>query len=204
MLVLGTGELCGAWPDLEGFVRFHCLDASAGTWLDLTQRAFDAALGPSTSAPVALAYHRYRDATGAPIAGDDSRGAVYLVFTEPAPGTAAPPDNPNLFISEWLSAEHGAREQLHFRWRGTLDSQWTHIAEGSAIALYEDDQLSALKALLPMRDTNGGQHLELFPLADGVFTAKLSGGNDFEVMERGICSVLRGDTVCGDASTGAY
>jgi len=202
VLRLGTGELCAVFPDLQRAVRVYCYVQERDHWLDLTRRAFYAGLGPETGAEVALAYHRYRGADGLPLGGDDSRGALYLAFSEPAPGKQAP-DNPNLWISAALSARHGAFAALDFRWRGTLIDQWTHLGADSGIALYEDETLSALKAALVTRNDDGLQ-LNFLPLADGSFAADLHSGDDFEVMERGICVGLRGPERCGGRDTGKY
>jgi hypothetical protein len=43
-----------------------------------------------------------------------------------------------------------------------------------------------------------------YPPADGAFAADLVAGNDFAVMERGICTGLRGTKWCGGPKTGAY
>jgi hypothetical protein len=204
VLTLGTGELCGVFPDAESYLRFHCHEPARDAWVDLSARAYFGGMGPRTGGPVGLAYHRYRDASGAPLGAPSfERGAVYLTFTEEAPGTTGPRDNPNLLVSQWLDAEHGAFARIDFRWRGTLDSQWTHVAPESSVTLYEDAELSALKALMVQSEA-GHWRVESLPLADGAFEAQLGGGSDFEVMERGICSGLRGDAVCGDRSTGAY
>jgi hypothetical protein len=37
-----------------------------------------------------------------------------------------------------------------------------------------------------------------------VFDETLGSGDDFQVMERGICMGLHGERECGDASTAAY
>ncbi|HEX7478055.1 MAG TPA: hypothetical protein VF331_09635 [Polyangiales bacterium] len=203
VLTLGTGELCGVFPDAQRYLRLHCYQPARDRWVDLSARAFYEGLGPQTGGPVGLAFHRYRDAQGQPLLGDDSRGAVYLSFTEPAPGTSAPADNPHLLISQWLDAEHGAFEQIDFRWRGMLENQWTHLAAGTSVRLYEDPSLSALKATMLLH-TKEGLRVDFLPLVDGAFDAQLSGGSDFDVMERGICTGLHGDSSCGDRTTAAY
>jgi hypothetical protein len=203
VLQLGTGELCAVFADTQRFVRIYCYAPERDRWLDLSATAFYAGIGPETGAEVALAYHRYRGADGLPLAGDDSRGALYLAFSEPAPGTQGAPDNPNLWISRALSARHGALGGLEFRWRGTLIDQWTHLGASTSVALYEDATLSALKAALIVR-ADGSLQLDFLPLADGSFEAELNGGDDFEVMERGICVGLRGVERCGGSETAAY
>ena len=196
VLRLGTGETCAALPDAERFVRFYCYAPERDRWLDLSARAFYAGLGPETGSEVALGYHRYRAADGSMIGGDDSFGALYLAFTEPSSGTRGPADNPGLMISQWLDAEHGAAARIDFRWRGALSDQWAHLAAGTSVAFYEDQQLSALKAAFTAR-VDGASRLDFLPLADGSFDLDFGGGNDFAVMERGICLGLRGADRCG-------
>ena len=58
-------------------------DERSDAWLDLTRTAFFSGLGPQTSGPVGIAYHRYRLASGGLVTADATRGAVYLSFTEP-------------------------------------------------------------------------------------------------------------------------
>ncbi|HKU38779.1 MAG TPA: hypothetical protein VJR89_11550, partial [Polyangiales bacterium] len=193
LLALGTGELCGVFPDHEGYVRFYCEEQSG--WRDLTSSAFYAALGPKTSGPVGLAYHRYRASDGGSITPDVTRGAVMLSFTEPESASAKYPDNPHYFVSEWLSAAHPAREALYFRWRGSVIDEWTTLEPGTGLALYEDEQLSALKALM-LAKLPAALHLDFLPFADGVHAERLGSGNDFELMANGICEGLRGRGGC--------
>jgi hypothetical protein len=208
-LMLGTGELCGVFPDLESHVRFYCRAEGTGAWADLSARAFYATLGPKTGGPVGLAYHRFRYAdggfVGADAASEDAgaRGAIYLTFTEPAPGSSRP-DNPNLLISQALDRDAPARHAIDFRWRGNVINQWTHVAQGTAVALYEDESLPGLVAALPVRGEGEAIRIDLLPVADGTFSAELGAGNDFAVMERGICTGLRGTKWCGGPKTGAY
>jgi hypothetical protein len=126
-----------------------------------------------------------------------------LSFTEP--DSARTPDNPHWLISEWLSAKHGAFAQIDFRWRGSVIDQWTNLVPGTGVALYEDETLSALKALMAIRDgKTGATRIDFLPFADGAYDEDFGTGNDFEVMERGICVGLRGVKPCGDRATGAY
>jgi hypothetical protein len=197
---LGTGELCGVLPDLERYVRFYCYDASRDAWLDLTRTAFFSGLGPQTAGAVSLAYHRYRKQDGGLVTDDVTRGAVIMSFTEPESPYAKNPDNPHYFMSEWLSAEHPARSELYFRWRGSVIDEWTNLAPGTSLALYEDVTLSALKGLMLAKLTNPDVvHLDFLPFADGVYEDQFGGGNDFEVMERGICEGLKSEASCAPA-----
>lgn len=206
LLALPAGELCGVFPDAESFMRFHCYERASNAWRDLSAQAFYATLGPKTGGPVGMAYHRFRYADGRLI--DPSRGAVYLSFTEPAPGVKAA-DNPIVLMSRALGAGVLARDAIDFRWRGSLLNQWAHVAAGGSVALYEDASLPGLIAVMPARRSDKdapktSARLDVFPAADGVFDAELGAGDDFAVMERGICTTLRGAKACGGPSTAAY
>jgi hypothetical protein len=204
-LALPTGELCGVFPDREGFMRFDCYDKARDVWVDLSKRAFDVGLGPHTAGSSSLAFHHYRDASGAFIAGDPTRGALYVTFTEPESSAANYPDNPHFFMSEWLNAQHGAFEQISLRWRGRVISEWVNLAPGTTLALHEDVARPQLEGLMAVRDeAKHTTHLDFLPHVDGVFDETLGSGDDFQVMERGICMGLHGERECGDASTAAY
>jgi hypothetical protein len=211
LLELGTGELCGVFPDPESHIRFYCYEPERGAWRDLTARAFYATLGPKTGGPVGMAYHRFRYADGGFVGNGASseeagaRGAVYLSFTEPAPDTKTP-DNPNVLISTALDRTALARDAIDFRWRGSLINQWAHVARGTAVTLVEEPSLPGLVALVPMRVKGDPSRarIELLPVADGTFDAALDSGDDFAVMERGICTGLRGVKWCGGPKTGVY
>jgi hypothetical protein len=201
---LPTGELCGVFPDAQSQIRFYCYEVGQDRWIDLSARAFDVELGPRTGSNVGIAYHRYRDASGGPISGDSTAGALYLSFSEPESSAALFPDNPHFYVSQWLSARHGAFEQISFRWRGRIITEWTNLAPGSGVALLEDDQSPNLQALMVLRTGSGALRLDYLPYADGEFDEPLQSGNDFQVMERGICLGLRTEEECGGPDTAAY
>jgi hypothetical protein len=187
---------------MESFVRFYCYDVASDRWLDLSARAFDVGLGPSTGDAPGLAYHRYRDSSGAPVSDDSSRGALYLAFSEPGSRSALFPNNPHFFVSEWLSKAHGAREQISFRWRGRIINEWTQLATGTGIALHDSGE--HLQALIVQRSGTGSLRLDYLPYADGEIDEELGSGNDFQVMERGLCSGIRSEAECGGPNTGVY
>jgi hypothetical protein len=197
---LDTGESCAALVDHESLIHLHCYEPARDLWPDLSARAFYAGLGPRTGGPVGLAYHCHRTAHGTAIDGDETRGALYLSFTERAPVRDRTPDNPQLLVSEWLNAGNPAASALHFRWRGAVINQWTHLAPDTALVLYEDRSLAGLAGAM-VRRIGQRLQLELLPLVDGAFEAELRGGDDFEVMERGICTELRGAAACADGAS---
>lgn len=205
LIALPSGELCGLLPDRESYLHAFCQRAADDSWTDLSSRAFDVGLGPQTHGPVGLAYHRYRDASAAAIGGETSRGALFATFTEPPLPTAPTPDNPHYLVSEWLSARHGAFEQLSLRWRGTMASEWTTLAPNTGVALAETADRPGLRALMVVRDdAHHGLRLDFVPHADGENDVQLAAGDDFAVMERGICLGIRSLAECGDETTAAY
>jgi hypothetical protein len=109
-------------------------------------------------------------------------------------------------ISTALGRDVLARDAIDFRWRGGLINQWAHVARGTAVTLVEEPSLPGLVALVPMRvkDDPSRARIELLPIADGTFDAALDSGDDFAVMERGICTGLVGSKPCGDAHTADY
>jgi hypothetical protein len=198
--LLGTGEWCAAFPDPERYVRFYCYEPKADAWRDLTRTAFFEGSGPQTAGPVGIAYHRYRKADGSTVTEDATRGAVYLSFTEPESPYAKSPDNPHFYLSEWLSQAQPAMRGINFRWRGSVIDEWTNLAAGTSLALYEDENLSALKGLMLAKLASpDALHLDFLPFADGAHEDLLGSGNDFEAMERGICEGLRGAAACAPA-----
>ena len=201
---LPTGETCGVLTDHEAFMRFVCFDAVSDNLRDLSSQAFDVGLGPRTAGQVGLAYHVHRKADGEPIAGDPSRGALYLTFTEPA-APSTPPDNPHVLVSEGLSAARRAETHSALRWRGSVINEWVALAPGTGVALLEDPHEPGLRGLMAVRDAaHDSVHLDFLPHADGEFAAPLRSGDDFAVMERGICLGLHNAAVCGDETTAGY
>ena len=75
------------------------------------------------------------------------------------------------------------------------------------MALYDSGR-GSMKAVW-IRQDGGDQdakpatpELRFLPFADGTFRADLTGGNDFQVMERGICTSIASEAFCGESSFG--
>lgn len=182
-------------PPYSEPLRFLCLDPATARW---TERAgFFPSMQWTASRP-GLAFHVFRDAAGAPIStpprgqfvltfgvrnGDNVAG--YVAVSTPTTGTATLPSG---------------LAMLGF---GNLRDVWSFAPAGGGAAPYEDSQLSALKAIRAFR-VDGPWILEFLPLFDGTFDAALSDGNDFQVMERGICLSLRDATFCGGPNSWGY
>jgi hypothetical protein len=204
---LPTGETCGVLLDAQSFMRFFCYEPSRDRWLELSRQAWDNGLGPRSYGRVGLAFHRYRSASGEPIDRAQISGSLYLSFSEPAASNARDPDNPNFYISERLSDRPGGqtRDAVSLRWRGRVSTEWTSLAPGTGVALAESMTRPGLQALMAVRDrAPHSARLEFLPHVDGEFDEPLQSGDDFAVMERGICLGIRSSVECGDESTSDY
>jgi hypothetical protein len=99
-----------------------------------------------------------------------------------------------------------APESRYFKTTGPISHQWAFTVPGVGITLYEDETISAPKAAGFWQGTTLGTNLPitnltLFPFADGTTdnAIVLKDGNDFQVMERGICMSIKKNTAssCG-------
>lgn len=188
-----VGTTCAALPDLGRLVHLHCLNPTTGRWTDLTTSAFAGRPLPKTTGKASLAYHQHRGWAGHPLT-TDLAGQVWLaVVTDTG--------FPDVLVSNTLTDSTPADPNLHFDHIGKVGNVWTKVRPGSGLALYEDGELGALKGL--MVQTNDDDQLDFLPLADGTIDITLEDGDDFAVMERGICLGMGGTTICGDASTSA-
>jgi hypothetical protein len=206
VLALPNGTAYAVFADSEHFLHVFRYEPDDDRWRDLTQFAFAAALGPRSYGRAGLAFHRYRAADGGELGG----GALYLSFSEPESSAARYPDNPHLFVSEALPLRPDAPQlrastPLSLRWRGALATEWSTLAAGSGVALLEDDETGQLRGLIVLRDDRAhARTLQYLPHVDGEVPLRLGSGDDFEVMERAICTGIRGEAQCGDQTTGAY
>jgi hypothetical protein len=129
---------------------------------------------------------------------------LYVSYTEPPVPSVPHPENPHFLISEGVGPTQRVAEHVSLRWRGTVIDEWTTLLPGSGVVLAETRE-AGLTALMVMRDdAHGGARLAFLAHADGEFDAELGAGDDFAVMERGICTGIRGGAACGDASTSDY
>ena len=89
---------------------------------------------------------------------------------------------------------------------GLWSSVWTNLVDGSGLALLDHPDLGSMKALGIYDDGSDGtaedRLVNFMPFADGSFNAEMRDGNDFRVMERGICRGLQSSNYCGLSTWG--
>lgn len=195
------GTSCGALTNTSSRVGLYCYDRDTNRFEQMN--AFTGN-GPYTSGKPGLVYHAYRSVFGVPREGDPTRGALWLAVAANDPDY----DIIRMWISDPIS--EGSAELLQDLVfpndrDGLWQSVWANVVDGSGLSLYDDADLGAMKALAvydkgadPVSTDRG---VRFFPLADGSVRVDLRDGNDFRVMERGICQGLTpGD--CGSSTWG--
>ncbi len=200
-----NGTICGAITNDAGTVGLYCYDPATNRFVNRSSTAFPAVTKPITSGKPGLAFHTYRSWAGIPLVAD--RGAFWLGVTVA--------DLEWDFVDVWISEPIGsgageALQAVEFpaSRRGKVGNVWSNLADGTGMALYDDASLGAMKALWLRVDGGdssppvGGRKLRFLPFVDGGFRAELTDGNDFQVMERGICLGLEDAAYCGPSSFG--
>ncbi|MCH9684991.1 MAG: hypothetical protein K0V04_26375 [Deltaproteobacteria bacterium] len=204
-----AGTICGAITDVEGKVGFYCYDRLANRFADLSWSAFPTATKPISAGKPGLAFRSYRSWIGLPQSGHVERGAMWLSVVVAHPKW----DYVNVWISDPVSDAGGeSLSEIYFpaERRGKFGSVWTNAVDGSGLALYDDAELGSMKALWLSDEINDedadpeedSDMVRFQPFADGTFRAQLTDGNDFQVMERGICRGLASSSYCGPSSFG--
>ena len=131
-----------------------------------------------------LVFHHERSASGAPLAV--GQGTFWLITPWNAIGkqTWHRTQRIDPTLAPWTMGPL----------RVTIDAM--EYGVDGTIALFEDLRTSAMKGGIAE-----ARKVEFMPFADGTFAAQLKDGNDFSVMERGICRGLKTDpeTICGPA-----
>lgn len=201
-----NGTTCGAITDTLGDVGLYCYDRATNRFEDVSASAFPGTQ-PRTVGKPGLAYHAYRSLFGIPRAGDPTRGAYWLSVVQ----AGAVYDFVDMWISDPISTDPAeALGDVFFpsSRRGKVGNVWTNLLDGSGMAMYDDEDLGAMKAVWIRQDGGdtssplGDVHLRFLPFADGGFRAEFRDGNDFQVMERGICLGISNGADCGPSSFG--
>jgi hypothetical protein len=172
-------------------VRLYCYRKAANRWANITGTALNFPGAPITYAKVGMAFHRPRFSDGTPI---QAMHAQLWITTLPYSQT-----KPSMGISRVFTTdpESIVFDQHDF---GKIASDGADSVDGCGISLYEDLSLAALKGV--KTQTPGVYFL---PFADGTFNEDLRDGNDFHVMERGVClGTGRGESWCGNSSTSIW
>ncbi len=183
-----SGESCAVFTDQAGSLGFWCMDKTSLRWAE-----HSGAIPGSqvlNEAKPGLAWHTNRDWLG-----NDLGTGSFRITRIWNPGNGA--GRPRVLISAAASPSNPPASHSFVAW-GKFGNQWTNLRLGTGIALFEDAELSALKGVWSFPGAPG---LRFLPTADGSFDEWLTDGDDFEVMERGVCLGLHlgaaGDVFCG-------
>lgn len=200
-----TGYACGVFPGIlsAGPTRpadLNCYQKSTNRWQRLPLFHIDTAMGGRP----ALAFHTLRAASGAPLS--DARGQFWITTIgtlDTSKSPYVPYNYPRLFVSTEVSAANPPSASLVFY---EMQSSWSNY-QGKGIALYADRDVSAIKAL-SIQERGDPVTLELEGIFDGAVHAELKGGDDFNLMEHGICRGVRdsptGGSWCGNPGYFGY
>lgn len=212
---------CGAFPTPTGLVAIRCRDRDSDLWTDLSSAVFGGAgqAQPKTVSKPGLAYHVLRQTSGAPLFASYS-GQFWLVVVQPRAAGSTSLNPPDLLISQAIV---GAGDPVSTPWTfpknvvGKWGTGWSYAAgsvgavlpatAGPGVNLFEDLFLGALKGAW-VDDIPDGRadppKLRFVPIADGSVNVDLHDGNDFQVMERGICRSIQSDRWCGTAPQSVF
>lgn len=200
-----AGTTCGAITDTAGDVDLYCYDRATNRFEQMNS-AFTGSK-PRTVGKPGLAYHAYRSVFGVPRAGDPARGAYWLSVVQ----AHSEWDFVDVWITDPISEDPGeSLDDVYFPQsrRGKVGNVWSNMLDGAGMAMYDDADLGAMKAVWIRQDGGdnssplGAVHLRFLPFADGSFSAEFRDGNDFQVMERGICLGISNSADCGPSSFG--
>lgn len=193
---------CAAVADNTQRLGFYCYDRTNNNWTNLNNSLFER---PIVTTKPGLAYHTLRSSTGAPL-GDATRGHFWLAYIDA--GGAYNNASYAWHSTVLDSTRPPSATTLSFpsNLRSYFSDVWATTVPGAGISLYEDLQLGAMKGAWVRNNLTiaGSSYLNFMPFADGTFRASLRDGNDFHVMERVLCVVLRGDAYCGGPSTSPW
>jgi hypothetical protein len=187
------GTSCGTFVDAFTKIGFYCYDKATNRWQDLSAQMFAATGSVYSNVKTGLAYHVPRINTGAPLVN-----TVYGQFLM----AAVPSDNsPRMYVSN-ASQTSPVSSGVSFTAGGYFGTGWDIVLPGSGFTLYEDETISATKgtAIYFHDHADPDQRwaqLTVHGFADGTFNANLKDGNDWQVIEHGMCISLGQDINCG-------
>ncbi len=201
------GTACGAITNTGGTVGLYCYDRASNRFENLSSSAFTTGTKPVTVGKPGLAFHAYRSWAGLPLGAETERGAFWLSVV----AAGVDYDFVDMWISDPISESPGeALDEVYFpiERRGKAGNVWSNVVDGSGLALFDDPGFGSMKGLWLRQDGAdtsvplGAVKLRFLPFADGTYRASLQDGNDFQVMEKGICRGLASDAYCGPSSFG--
>lgn len=190
-----NGKVCGAFTNGASEVGFYCYDRDSGEFVELDSAFRNK---PVITAKPGLAFHVLRMADGT-MQRDPLFGQFWMTLVEESDTDVA-----TMWIASTLDGLITS-DTIAFATtrRGYVGNIWSKMPHGLGMALYEDQNLAALKALY-VSTTPQNPGLNFLPLADGSFKTDLRDGSDFKIMARGICLGLRGELFCGPASSSPW
>jgi hypothetical protein len=187
---------CGAFTQTDDRVHLRCYNATTNRWVERTA-AFAQDGWATNHVKPAFAFHTSRTTEGARIDATGANGHFLLGVRKNVAGGLGVPD---ILTSTAVNATSPATG-VTFPAIGKAKDEWTTTPDGVGIEIYEDLDLSAPKMVVPWKSSALGTPLVFYPLADGSVRTTLSDGNDWYIMERGVCVALRGETFCGSRLT---
>jgi hypothetical protein len=193
---------CAVFPETQTLASgethvlpaFYCLDRATARWQRKTSFASDR-LGAKPS----IAFHVLRRADGEPIDPVNMPSQLWFAYVpESSSGRAV------AWIKVSSELDRSTPPTDFSAWsmvfNGRHGNHWDYVTPGSGAVIHEELALGAMKGI-----TNLGDGYYFQPFADGTFQAELKTGNDFQVMEAGLCRNLRsGDAYCPDWTGTAF
>ncbi len=196
------GRSCGVFTDGMGAMTLHCQDPATLGW-----RPVPAALAGTTPtvAKPGLAWHRNRTSNG-----EAMRTGAYWVTSVDRLGTAPDTRDATRMVLTSALEPNDLVTNITFAQWGQVTNQWAFALPGAGVTLYEDEALATLKgawvSLWGKGEHNQNLDRPIFflPFADGTFDAWLEDIDDFQILERSVCTSLRGDGFCGTSASSPF
>lgn len=203
----GTGSAaertaCGVFVDTADHPGFYCYSRADASWVK-HPAFFDAdGYGPPTvQGRPTLVFHVTRDDGGTPYVADAMYGQFYVYL--PVGGVVGTDRNPQIFMTQRVSSVAPGRGAPQVTVSGEVSTQWDTLRPGTGLRVVEYPPLAAPKGVWLNGADGADTRMDFLPFLDGSVRATLKDGNDFRVMERGICLGVKPDS-CGGRSAGYY
>jgi hypothetical protein len=191
-------DYCGTFVDVNDLIRLYCLHPGTLVW---SERGTALTGAPTSAAKATVSFHINRTAVGSYVDNDPTNGHLYVITDG---GVFEGDRVPKLRLLRRMPGSGGMPdfEQAANLWFG---ARWFTVKTTTSFAIYDDRVLGATKAAI----VRPNDSVHFLPLADGAVRAELRDGNDFQIMERGLCMGLRfqfqdGHDYCGNASTSVW
>lgn len=197
---LSESRTCGLISDADNRGDFYCFIYATEKWEKMTDIVFDVPNGgrPYLLSQAEIVFHRQRKTNGSPVSNDDTKGQFWLSYQSNGPSRYVLYRSKTISGSNWPFTSHFSSSNTMFD-----RSSWSHTmnaSDGKKLSLYEDSLISGVKAVLIQRKSSNEDTLTFLPFFDNTYRTldtHLATGNDFRVMERGICWGLHVRTFTG-------